>query len=227
MALVVGLDIGTRSLTGAVFAGTAKKIRLIDFFREEIRTLDSAKPTVGPGARAENGQDAAATDALNELAGPLSIEELIQKVLTERNLKAADVVVALDAKDCIIREIPVAFTRDEQIAKVIPFEAENYLPTLNVEDIILEYLKVAEFAGKSQVVLFGMRQDIIESRLGMLKRVDVDPVALDLDATALFNAFSATPIYNPAKSTLLVDMGGTSTKIVLVEGGGLKKVRAF
>jgi Tfp pilus assembly PilM family ATPase len=226
MALVVGLDIGTRSLTGAVFAGTPKKLRLIDFFREEIPALDASKPAIGPAAHGEGGKEGT-VDSLPELSAPLSIEELIQKVLTERNLKAADFVVALDAKDCIIREIPVAFTRDEQIAKVVPFEAENYLPTLNVEDIILEYLKVGEKAGKSQVVLFGMRQDLVESRLGMLKRVDVDPVALDLDATALFNAFAATPIYNPAKSTLLVDMGGTSTKIVLIEGGALKKVRAF
>ncbi|HVR73431.1 MAG TPA: pilus assembly protein PilM, partial [Planctomycetota bacterium] len=213
MALVVGLDIGTHSLTGAVFSGTAKKFRLIDFFKETIPTLD--------GSAAGNGIP------VGEYVPPPSLEDLIQRVLVEHNLKSADMVVALDAKDCIIREIPVSFTREDQIEKVIAFEAENFLPTLNIDDVILEYLKVGESNGKSQVILFGVRQDLIATRLETLKRAGVDPIALDLDAVALFNAFAVTPLYNPARSTLLVDMGGTSTKIVLVEAGQLKKVRSF
>ena len=213
MALVLGLDIGTHSLTGAVFAGTAKKFRLVDFFREDVPTLDGASASVpAPGG---------------EYTPPPSLEELIQKVLTERNLKNVDVVVAMDAKDCIVREIPVQFAKEEQISKVISYSAEEYLPTINVEDVVLEYLKIGEANGKSTVALFALRNDLIEARLGVLKRAEVDPIALDLDAAALFNAFALTPLYDPKKATLLVDMGATSTKIVLVEGGRLKKIRAF
>ena len=210
MALVVGLDIGSRSLTGVVFAGTSKSFRLVDFFREDIPSLD--------GDAANEGE---------EYEPPPSLEEFIGKTLAERNLQAIDIVAAVDAKDCIIREIPVSFTRDDQIAKVIPFEAETYLPTLDIEDIVLEHLKVGEAGGKSQVILIGAHNTVIESRLEVLKRAEADPVALDLDAAALFNAFALTPSYDSSKGTLLIDMGALSTKIVLVEDGYLKKVRAF
>jgi len=217
MALILGLDIGTHSVTGAVFAGGPKKFRLVDFFREEIERGDTS-PTLPP-----KGDGAAPA----EFVPPPSLEEVIQKVLTDKGLLGSEVVVAVDAKDCIIREIPVQFTRDEQIEKVIPYSAEEFLPTIQVEDVVLDYVKVGEQNGKSTVVLFALRNDVLEQRLALLKRIDVDPVAVDLDAAALFNAFALTPLYDAKKSALLVDMGATSTKIVLVENGRLSKVRAF
>jgi Tfp pilus assembly PilM family ATPase len=226
MALVLGLDIGTHSLTGAVFAGAAKKFRLVDFFREEIPSMESSLR-----AAADPGQEGAGApqgpQAGGEYVPPASIEELIQKVLEKHNLKGVDVVASVDAKDCIVREGPVPFTREDQIEKVIPYQAEELLPTLQVEDLVLEWIKVGEANGKSTVALFALRNEVVQARLDTLKRADVDPMALDLDAAALFNAFAATPLYDPKKSTLLIDMGATSTKIVLVEGGQLKKVRAF
>ena len=64
MALVVGLDIGTKTLTGAVFSGNVKKFRLVDYFTEEIEELRS-------GDYSEDG----------EYVAPLSREELLAKVL--------------------------------------------------------------------------------------------------------------------------------------------------
>src|SRR5262245_59021280 len=224
MAFIVGLDIGTRSLTGAVFAGTPKKFRLVDFFLEEIPALGGQGAGILPK---EGGKEGEKGGTGEEYVPPLSIEELIQKVLSDRNLKGADVVAAVESKDCVFREFQVPFTKDEQIRKVILFEAENFFPTFNMEEVVLEYLKVGEVNGKSQLIAVTLRNDNIESRLGLMKRAGVEPLALDLDAAALFNAFALTPLFNAAKSTLLVDMGATSTKIVLVEGGQLKKIRAF
>lgn len=213
MALVVGVDVGTRYVTGVVFSGAAKSLRMIDYFREEIPAPKRLDPT--------------AELDLEETAPPATAEDIVERVLRSRGLLGADVVTAVEAKDCIIREIPISFTKDEQIAKVIQFEAENFLPTMDLEDILLEYLKVGEAGGKSQVILFGLRQDRVATKLEKLKALQIDPVALDVDAAALFNAFAMTPMYKSSPNTLLIDMGATSTKIVLVEDGRLKRIRAF
>lgn len=217
MALILGLDIGTRSVTGAVFAGSPKKFRLVDFFREEIQP-----PDTGPVLLARSDSSAPA-----EFVPPPSLEEILQKVLADKGLLGCEVVVAVDSKDCTIREIPVQFTKDEQIEKVIPYSAEEFLPTIQVEEVILDYLKVGESQGKSTVILFALRNEIMEQRLALLKRLDIDPVAVDLDTAALFNAFALSPLHAANKATLLVDMGANSTKIVLVEEGRLTKVRSF
>ena len=211
-------------MTGAVFAGTSKKFRLVDFFKEEIPTLGSQ----GLDALHKDGGKPDVKEGLaDEYAPPLSIEELIQKVVTERSLKGADVVAAVESKDCVFREFQVPFTKDEQIRKVILYEAENFFPAFNMDDVVLEYLKVGEVNGKSQLIAVTLRNENIESRLQLMRRAGIEPLSLDLDAAALFNAFALTPLFNSTKSTLLVDMGATSTKIVLVEGSQLKKIRAF
>jgi hypothetical protein len=210
MSLVVGFDIGTRTLTAAVFSGGPKKFRLVDFIVEEVQSLQSGSQ-----------------DADGDFQAPLSTEELIEKIVRERNLTGADFVASVDTKDCVVREIVVPFTRDDQIRKTVQFEAEGYFTGLDLEDAVLEFIKVGEGDGKSHLVVMALRHEAIERRLGHFKRSGVDPVALDLDAAALFNAFALTPTYDPKRTVLLIDMGATSVKILLVENGVLKKVRAL
>jgi Tfp pilus assembly PilM family ATPase len=210
MSFILGLDIGSRSIAGAVFAGSSKKFRLVDFFVEDI-------PAPGDQAQESSG----------EYVPPLSLEEVLQKVITERRLGGSDVIASIDAKDCIIREFAVPFTKDADIRRMVKFEAENHFQTMDMEEVVLEYFKVGESNGKSQLVATAARNDLVASRLALLKLADLDPLALDLDAAALLNAFSLTPAFDPAKGTLLIDMGATAAKILLVEGGKLKKIRSL
>jgi hypothetical protein len=79
----------------------------------------------------------------------------------------------------------------------------------------------------SHLVLFAARNAEIEARLALLKRAEIDPIALDLDSAALANAFTLSSHYDDTRNILLVDMGATSTKIVLLEGGRMKKTRSL
>jgi len=210
MQKIVGLDIGTRTITGAVFSGSAKKYRLVDFFMDEVQTMaDAAQGLSG------------------EFIPLLSLDEIVQKLAAEKGLKDAIVVANVDTKDCIIREFSVPFTKDEQIRKMIAFEAEEHFHTLDVENVVLEYLKVGESKGKSHIIVAAVRNEVIESRLELLKKAEIDPIALDLDAAALVSSFALTPHYDPKKTALVIDMGATSAKIILVEDGRLRKMRSL
>ena len=210
MSVVLGLDIGTKTVTGAVFSGSAKKYRLVDFFTEEIQTLSS-------GDYKEDG----------EYVAPLSVEELVDRILTEKNLKGIDTATAVDTKDCVIREISVPFLKDEQIRKTVFFEAESHFTGFDLESTVLEYIKIGEHDNKSLLILAALRDEVMEDRLGLLKGVGVDPVSVDLDAAAIFNAYSMSPLFDESQSSLLIDMGTTSTKVLLVENGRLRKVRSL
>ena len=193
-------------MKAAVFSGSANKFQLIDFFVERIPAMVDLSEDEDP---------------------PPSIEELVAQKLRERNLTNADVVAAVDSKDCVVREISVPFTRDEQIRKTIPFEAENYFHSFDVAEVVLEYVKTEELDGKSRLVLLALRNEIIDERLKLCQAAGCDPMQLDLDGAALFNSFSRTPYYNAEGSALIVDMGAAATKIVLVERGRLKKIRSL
>ena len=208
MAVILGLDIGSSTITGAVFSGSQKKFRLIDFFNEEI-------PPVHTGEYSED----------DEYIAPMAADELLAKIMSERNLKDIDVVTEVDAKDCIMREISVPFTKDEQIRKTVFFEAENYFTGFDLENTVLDHIKTGESEGSSSLIVSALNHDTIEAHLGLLKTASLDPVAVDLDTCALFNAYKSSATYDQAKTTLVVDMGATSTKIILVEDGELRKMR--
>ncbi len=205
MATFVGLDIGTRTITGAVFTGTPKRYRLKDFFVQDIPA-----PHVHP-----------------EEEAPPPLPALIQNLLSERGLQGADVIAGVDAKDSIIREIIVPFTKDEHIRKTIHSEAEDHFQTFDIDDVQLEFYKLEELEDKSRVLIAAVKNNAIQERLNVLKEGGVDPISLDLDAAALFNAFALTPTFDPDRSTLLIDMGATSSKVLLVEKGQLKKIRSI
>ena len=209
MAVILGLDIGSSTITGAVFSGNQKKFRLIDFFIEEI-------PPVHTGEYSED----------DEYIPPMAADELLAKIMSERNLKDADVVTEVDAKDCIMREISVPFTKDEQIRKTVFFEAENYFTGFDLENTVLDHIKTGESEGSSTLIVSALNHDTIKAHLELLKTASLDPVAVDLDTCALFNAYKSSASYDQEKTTLVVDMGATSTKIVLVEAGKLRKMRS-
>lgn len=216
MALIVGLDIGSRVLKGAVLSGSPGKYRLVDFFVEVLPHVEDATEL----AETADGEAHLGADGHD-------IEDRIQRILAERNLRGADVVVAANTKDCVIREITVPFVRDEQLRKTIPFEAENYFHAFDAEEVVLEYVKIDETEGKSRLILMALKNSIISDRLEFLKRGGCDPISMDLDAAALVNAYAATPYFDEERSALLIDMGASSAEIVLVEQGRLKKVRSL
>ena len=209
MSLILGLDIGSTTITGAVFSGNQKKFRMVDFFLEEI-------PPVHAGDYSDG----------DEYVPTMSAAEVLAGVLKERNLKDIDVVTSVDAKDCIMREISVPFTRDEQIRKTVFFEAENYFTGFDLENTVLDHIKTGEDDGSSSLIVSALNNDNIEAHLDFFKDVSIDPVSVDLDTCALFNAYKVSSVYDPDKTALVVDMGTTSTKIVLVEGGELRKMRS-
>ena len=208
MAVILGLDIGSSTITGAVFSGSQKKFRLIDFFNEEI-------PPVHTGEYSED----------DEYIAPMAADELLAKIMSERNLKDIDVVTEVDAKDCIMREISVPFTKDEQIRKTVFFEAENYFTGFDLENTVLDHIKTGESEGSSSLIVSALNHDTIEAHLELLKTASLDPVRVDLDTCALFNAYKSSAAYDQETTTLVVDMGATSTKIILVEDGELRKMR--
>ncbi|MFP6737782.1 MAG: pilus assembly protein PilM [Planctomycetota bacterium] len=209
MPVILGLDIGSTSITGAVFSGNQKKFRLIDFFNEEI-------PPVHTGEYSED----------DDYVPPLGVSELLARIIEEHKLKDVDVVTAVDAKDCIMREISVPFTGEEQIRKTVFFEAENHFTGFDLENTILNHIKIGEDGDSSSLIVSALNNEEIESHLDLLKEGLVDPVVVDLDTCALFNAYKASAVFDEEKTALVVDMGATSTKIVLAEGGELKKMRS-
>ena len=75
MATIVGLDIGTKTVTGAIVSGTPKKFRLVDFFVEEIPEISWESDGVPKSEEVDLSDD--------DFGGiPVGVGEVIRRALT-------------------------------------------------------------------------------------------------------------------------------------------------
>ncbi len=205
MAIAIGLDIGLQSIKIAVVEGGRKGARVLSFHHHKLEGNET-------------------TRAL----GPADLGDLVKRVVADARAPAAaaSVVAAVPAASAFAREVTVPFTRHDQIAKTIKFQAESVFHAVSIDDLIVEFYKLAEHGEKSRVLVLGVKKDLLRERLSTLEAADLDPVAVDLDAAALYGALSITPAVREGKRVLGVDLGGGTMKMVAIEGGKLRGLRA-
>jgi type IV pilus assembly protein PilM len=202
MAKAVGLDIGARHVKACELEGSAKKFRMTQFAVREFTVKEDGTPD----------ED--------------SLVDAIRRIFKEDRLPRDSVAVALDAQDCIIRDISVPFRDDDQIAKVVKFEAENHLHSCSIEDLVVDYCKTGEIGNRSKLLVFAAQKKPLGRLLETIKKADVEPTLVDLDVVALFSAMSASGVLQKYKTVVGIDIGARTTSLFFSEFGALRLVRA-
>lgn len=202
MPRAVGLDVGRRLLKLAELSGSAKSFKVHRFVVEEM-----------PEGEGEEGEAARA--------------EVVRRLFREHRLGRADVCVSFDAGTSVFRDVTVPFRQDDQIAKVVRFEAENHLHGRAIEDVIVNWVKTGETKDGSQVLVMAAPKTELAQRLGLLRRAGIEPASVDLDATALYTACAATGVFTEHPNVVVLEVGARTTNLVVVDGGQLRAVRSF
>ncbi len=203
MASVVGLDIGAHRVRLVEAEGGAKGLRILRLGERELGTLP------------EGGDREAA------------VAEAVRALLQEFGARGEDVVLSWPAEACILREISVPFREDDQIRKVAKFEFEHHVHSVAIEDVVVDYVRIAETRDGARLLGLAAPKEPLRARLRALDGVRVDPLAVDVDVTALFGAAHATGVLAQHPSCILVDVGARSTKVILVVDGSLRTARAL
>ncbi|MCA8962441.1 MAG: pilus assembly protein PilM, partial [Planctomycetes bacterium] len=201
MTRYVGLDLDRDSLRMAVFEGSPKKFALVDFIEESV-------------------------EGESELERAESVRAILSEFMESKQNRGADFVTAMDSRQMILREISVPFTRDDQIAKTVRFEAETYLHAFSIDDVIIEYLKCSETDDSSRLLICAADKKKLAEHLAELKLARVDPTIVELDATALSTSFANTPTASDELNTLLVQVDDSATRLVFLQRGKVVKVRS-
>ncbi|MEE8143391.1 MAG: pilus assembly protein PilM [Planctomycetota bacterium] len=186
----------------AIFEGSAKDYKLVDFVEREL-------PQDSSNGRRE------------------AIQEALTEILAAKENHGLEVITCLDARMTILREISVPYSRDDLIAKTIRYEAESYIHSYSIDDVIVEHLKCSEGENSSRLVMCAVPKDLLRDHLDLLKDCQIDPSVVELDATALASAFASTPHYTGEQNVLLVELSDRSTHMVLLEKDRVVKIRSM
>lgn len=203
MAKAVGLDIGSRACKVVVLDGGPKGAKVLRYAEQEYAPSESGRLTTA------------------------QILETLKKTLSEAKAPKQVVSLSMPAEQCILREITVPFSQDDQIRKVVRFEFEPHLHNAAIEDVVLDFIKTGPARGGTRLLIFACHKDVLSARLDQLKQVGVDPLHVDIGMASLFNVAHAAGVFEEHPNCLIIDIGARTTKAIYVQDAALKVARSI
>jgi len=145
--------------------------------------------------------------------------DTIQKAFNARKLKNPDVAIALSGHSVIIKKISIPATSEEELAEVIPWEAEQYIP-FDVEDVNLAYqvLKGGGAEGNMDVLLVAAKKDKINDYTSVVSQAGRNPALVDVDVFALQNCYEMNYDVDPDVGVGLINIGASTTNVAILKG---------
>ena len=206
MANYVGLDLGAHEARILEVEGSAKKLKVVRFAKVELGIPSGGPPVAMLGKE---------------------VGLLVDKAFSDQKISREPLAMSWDSGHTIFRELDLPFTGKEQINKVIKYEAESHLLNCDIDDVVVCHYKLKEERDKSRLMVMAARKDQLLNRFDILGRAGVDPLMVDLDVMASFNALDALGYTKEHKSFMVLDCGRAATNLMLVVDGRLVSGRAI
>lgn len=197
---ILGLDIGQRVVKVAVVDKTLRNSTLSAFEMEPV-------------------------------AAPYEEEQQREALgrLLSRTQRPDDVIVAgLPVAEAMYRVLRFPFSDDKSLRESVPFELESHIP-IEIDQVVVDHAVLTEGAGgeiESEVLAVGMPRTIVEARLSLLKEIGAEPRRLCLKSLCLSSVLAGVPVCAEG-TTMLLDIGASSTEAVVYEGGLVRFLRSL
>jgi type IV pilus assembly PilM-like protein len=201
MARSCGLRIGPRRFEFVVLEGSAKKHRITAFMASEF-------------PQGEEEPIAAAAAVLKEAA-------------KTHGIPSENIGVAIDTGLAAFRTLKLPFSDREKIEEVLKFEVENQLPQWNVDDVVVDWLAMEKSDTEAHLLVMAVPKVDLGKVLQICARAGLEPLEVDLEATAIVNASLAADICHVDDAQVLVHIGEYSTSVVVMDGGQVRSMRAI
>jgi type IV pilus assembly protein PilM len=198
---VVGLDIGSHSVKAVEIAIKGKDKGF------DLRSLGVAPM---PSEAIVQGA------FLNSSA----IVDAIQEAVQSGRIKSKDVAAAVAGHSVIVKKVSLPAMTREELEDQIQWEAEQYIP-FDVNEVNLDFqiLQTSEGEGQMDVLLVAAKKDLIDDYCQVIAEAGLNPVAIDVAAFAVENAYEINYELEPESVIALVNVGAQVVNINVVQDG--------
>ena len=155
-----------------------------------------------------------------EIMDPGIVADAIIACLQEAGVTGKDVVTAVGGRDVIIKKIQIERVKEQQARELMRWEAEQHVP-FDMESVELDF-QILDPDGREaemNVLLVAAKRELVEAKVRVLSDAALNPVAIDVDAFALHNAFELNHPDAMRGVVALVNIGHEVTNINIVEDG--------
>ena len=202
MARSVGIELTDASVRILALETSGRKARILQFHEAPIPP--------GEGA----GWDERATQALKD-------------ALAASKAPRGRIVAAVDSGEALLREVTLPFKGDDQIRKTVRFEMESLIHNYSIEQLVVSHYKTGETDKGSHLIAAAVPKEALARRLKVFQDAGADPVAVDLDICAVFNAMRHAGAIDTDEPHLLIHGTSKFTKLVFIEGRQPRSIRTI
>jgi Tfp pilus assembly PilM family ATPase len=153
--------------------------------------------------------------------------EALRAAFTASGAPRGRVVACLDSGDAILREVSLPFKTDEQIRKTVRFEMESLIHNYTIEQLVVAHYRTGETEKGATLLAAAVPKEAVAKRLKVFQDAGLDPVMLDLDVCAVFNAMNRAGAVDTDEAHLLIYGTTRFTKLVLIEGRQPRSIRTI
>jgi type IV pilus assembly protein PilM len=155
-----------------------------------------------------------------EIMDPGIVADAITACLQDAGVSAKEVVTAVGGRDVIIKKIQIERVKEQQARELMRWEAEQHVP-FDMESVELDFQILDPEGRESEmnVLLVAAKRELVEAKVRVLSDAALNPVAIDVDAFALHNAFELNHPDAMSGVVALVNIGHEVTNINIVEDG--------
>ncbi|MBI5361443.1 MAG: hypothetical protein HZA48_12775 [Planctomycetes bacterium] len=198
--------------------GNSRKFKA-RFFRQKTTPFVSQPEVSKPESTAPLPAETPVQTVTQKPAGTLA------ELFRSENISKDQVITAVDSSNAIIRTLTIPLTNPDQIRRAIKFEFENFIHNIPVDGLVIDFYRISEEKSSSRLITFGISKNVVASHIETLETADINPVYVELDITAFFNAFSFSRQYKENPSCVLVLIENKFAKIIVVNEGIIAAVR--
>lgn len=207
----LGIDIGTSAIKIVELEKESGRFTLKNYGIFEFKSADGA-PQVSESKQVQN--------ILKLPDGEIIWG--IKEVLKKAKIKASDVVASIPSFSTFATVIDLPYLSEQDLAKSLPFEARKYIP-VPLSEVILDWSIIdipktpvdATKPTNVEVFLAAVPKDETMRYQRIMQGAGLNLRALELENSALIR----TLLGNDLSPTVIVNIGGRSTSIVIVNRG--------
>ena len=207
---VMGVDIGTSSIKVVELEKRTGRFELTNYGIFELKDTNEIKKTDAWQSILK----------LPDQEISLGIIELIKKA----KLESTDVVASIPSFSTFATVIDMPYISNEDLARALPFEAKKYVP-IPLDEVVLDWSIVGVIDGQQsedsaktstvEVFLAAVPKDETTRYQNIIKNSGLKLRAIELENSALIRAL----LGNDQSPTVIVNIGGRSTSIIIVNRG--------
>ncbi len=168
-------------------------------------------------ATAPNEPDAVRGGTIRD---PESVADTLSALFRRERIRPRSVTIGIGGRDVLSKVIEIDRMDEAEARAVMPWEAEQHVP-FDMKNAELDFAIIDPNGEGSTmtVLLAAAKRDVVEARIAVLRRADLNPTIVDVEVLALRNAFEANYPAAMKHVTVLADIGAHSTAIHLLRNG--------